>query len=103
MSKQAKKTNRGLHLLGLALLGGLLAACTSNAGNTSGETSVSQVTNAPSGAEIWANNCARCHNFRDPTTLSDSQWDVAMMHMRVRAKLNGADARAVLKFLQASN
>jgi len=28
---------------------------------------------------------------------------VAVMHMRVRAKLSGADAKAVLEFLQASN
>ncbi len=103
MKQQTNKPKRLLPILGLAVLSGILAACTASSGKAPTSEGVSQATSAPSGAEIWADTCARCHTFRDPATLNDSQWDVAMMHMRVRAKLNGADARAVLKFLQSSN
>lgn len=55
------------------------------------------------GAKAWAQNCARCHNPRDPRDLSDSQWKIVMSHMRVRAGLTGAESRDILKFLEASN
>jgi hypothetical protein len=55
------------------------------------------------GAQIWADNCIRCHNFRSPRSFTDRKWEVIMMHMRVRAGLTGEEARQVLKFIQAAN
>jgi hypothetical protein len=55
------------------------------------------------GAKLWADNCIRCHNIRPPKSLSDNEWDVVMMHMRVRAGLTGEEQREILKFLQAAN
>jgi cytochrome c5 len=55
------------------------------------------------GAQLWAENCAFCHNARSPTDYTDAQWDVAMMHMRMQARLPGDEARKIRDFLQASN
>lgn len=55
------------------------------------------------GAKTWANNCARCHNMRDPKELRDDQWRAVVSHMRVRGGLTGGEARDVEAFLQASN
>jgi len=55
------------------------------------------------GAKTWANNCARCHNMRDPKELRDDQWRAVVSHMRVRGNLTGGEARDVLVFLQGSN
>lgn len=55
------------------------------------------------GAKLWADNCARCHNMRDPREFRDDQWRVIATHMRVRAALTGQDTRDILSFLQASN
>ena len=55
------------------------------------------------GAQTWADNCARCHNMRDPKELRDDQWRVVVSHMRVRGGLTGQEARDVLAFLQGSN
>lgn len=55
------------------------------------------------GAKTWADNCARCHNMRDPKELRDDQWRSVVSHMRVRGNLTGAEARDVLAFLQGSN
>ena len=30
------------------------------------------------GARTWADNCARCHNMRDPKELRDDQWRVVV-------------------------
>jgi len=58
---------------------------------------------AGKGAQKWADNCARCHNMRDPKELSDDYWETTVNHMRIRAGLWGQDTRDILAFLQASN
>ncbi|WP_162123929.1 cytochrome c [Pseudoxanthomonas taiwanensis] len=55
------------------------------------------------GAKAWADNCARCHNMRDPKDLSDDQWKVVTTHMRLRAGLDGREVRDITVFLQGSN
>lgn len=56
-----------------------------------------------SGARSWAQNCARCHNMRDPKEFRDDIWKPIVTHMRVRAGLTGQEARDILEFLQRSN
>lgn len=55
------------------------------------------------GAKLWAANCGRCHNVRDPKDMRDDYWTTSVYHMRVRAGLTGQDTRDILKFLQESN
>lgn len=58
---------------------------------------------ATKGAQIWADNCGRCHNIREPKELRDDQWISTMFHMRLRSGLTGQDTRDVLSFMQAAN
>lgn len=55
------------------------------------------------GAKSWGQNCAQCHNPRDPKDLSDEQWRVVVNHMRIRAGLTGEETRDIIRFLQSSN
>ncbi len=55
------------------------------------------------GAKVWAENCSRCHNARDPADLRDDQWISTAFHMRMRAGLTGQQTRDVLTFMQDSN
>ena len=55
------------------------------------------------GARLWADNCSRCHNARPPGSYSDTQWEAVTHHMRLRADLTGAEARAVTEFLKAAH
>lgn len=55
------------------------------------------------GARLWRQNCGRCHNLRPAAERSDRQWEIIVGHMRLRANLTGADSRAILEFLKASN
>jgi nitrate/TMAO reductase-like tetraheme cytochrome c subunit len=56
-----------------------------------------------SGQELWSMNCQRCHNMRSPVMYTDTQWQVIVHHMRVRANLTGADARAIADFLKSGS
>ncbi|GBD87361.1 hypothetical protein BMS3Abin03_01293 [bacterium BMS3Abin03] len=55
------------------------------------------------GAMLWAENCGRCHNLRPPSSLTDEQWDVAVLHMRTRANLTEEEAKKIVEFLKAGN
>lgn len=55
------------------------------------------------GAQLWAQNCVRCHNNRSPSTYSDAEWEVAMHHMRIRANLTAEEHRRILEFLKSAN
>jgi len=97
------KTKILLPLLGATLLlAGLLVNGCSTAGNPRRQPSGS-AHDGPDGAKLWAQNCIRCHNVRSPDSYSDAHWDVAMMHMRIRANLTADDSRAILEFLKSSN
>lgn len=55
------------------------------------------------GVQLWAENCGRCHNIRAQNSLSPSQWEVVMLHMRIRANLPAEDARKILQFLKSGH
>jgi cytochrome c5 len=57
----------------------------------------------PSGAQLWAQTCSRCHNMRSPDYFSDAEWHVVCQHMRFRANLTGEEQRKIVAFLKASN
>jgi hypothetical protein len=56
-----------------------------------------------SGAQLWTDNCMRCHNLRGPETYSAAQWEVTVHHMRLRANLTGQEARKITEFLQSAS
>ncbi|MHB1922251.1 MAG: cytochrome c [Chitinophagaceae bacterium] len=56
-----------------------------------------------SGAQLWAENCNRCHNAPDPRIYSDDQWDAAMEHMRQKALLTNMEIQKIRDFLKSAN
>jgi len=91
-----------LGFTGISIAVATLVAC-SNQGTTTTDSEPISAIPQPSGAQLWANNCASCHNFRDPSSYSDKQWEIAGLHMRTRANLTGGDYRKILEFLKNSN
>jgi hypothetical protein len=45
----------------------------------------------------------RCHNLRPPTEFSNSEWQVIVHHMRVRADLTGDESDRILAFIKSAN
>ena len=56
-----------------------------------------------SGAQLWSENCMRCHNLRSPETYSSTQWELAMHHMRLRANLTSEETEKITAFLKSAN
>lgn len=85
----------------------VVSGCGQDRSSSSPESGTAQAAAAPAdepaGAELWAENCSRCHNIRSPRSFSSAQWETIVHHMRLRANLTGSEARLITQFLQASN
>jgi hypothetical protein len=53
-------------------------------------------------AQLWTENCPRCHNARPATYYTLQQWEVAMHHMRVRCPLTAQEHKKIMEFFKAS-
>jgi cytochrome c5 len=56
-----------------------------------------------SGAQLWGENCNRCHNAPDAATYSDDHWDAAIEHMRQKALLTNVEITKIRSFLKSAN
>jgi hypothetical protein len=107
ISKQTKRTL----LVAASIIGGVVIMNVTGCQSSSSESAASTqpllgfIPPAPdqSGAQLWSDNCARCHNLRPPGEFSPRQWGVIVQHMRMRANLTGQEARKITEFLQASS
>lgn len=96
-------TSRLLRLLSASLVpaaASLLAGCSAS-GRAAVDSPAAELASDKGGAQLWTENCSRCHNVRSPDYYSPGQWAIVMQHMRVRGYLTGAEAREVAAFLQS--
>jgi hypothetical protein len=86
-----------LYSLSLALVGTIvISACITGC-------KVPEAIANKSGAQLWGENCNRCHNAPDPRTYSDDQWDAACEHMRQKAILTNTEINKIKDFLKSAN
>jgi cytochrome c2 len=60
----------------------------------------SEAVTSKTGAQLWGENCRRCHNAPDPNTFSPEQWKTVGMHMQTRALLTNEERDKIIAFLQ---
>lgn len=53
-----------------------------------------------SGAQLWSENCQRCHNTPSPSTFSPEQWETVGLHMQSRALLTDTEREKIVAFLK---
>ena len=54
------------------------------------------------GAQLWGENCQRCHNTPPPNAFSAEQWETIGMHMQSRALLTENEKNKIVTFLQGA-
>ena len=55
---------------------------------------------AKSGAQLWAENCQRCHNTPSPSSFSPEQWETIGMHMQTRGLITDKERDKIVAFLK---
>ncbi len=58
---------------------------------------------AKSGAQLWGENCIRCHNIPSPSDYNDVDWETISLHMQVRANLTEEEMTKMKDFLKSAN
>jgi cytochrome c2 len=61
---------------------------------------VSKKVESKSGAQLWAENCQRCHNTPSPSSFSPEQWETIGMHMQSRALITDKERDKIVAFLK---
>ena len=61
---------------------------------------VSQQVAMNTGAQLWAENCQRCHNTPSPSSFSPEQWETIGLHMQTRALITDAEREKIVDFLK---
>jgi hypothetical protein len=56
-----------------------------------------------SGAQLWGENCNRCHNAPSMDQYSKEQWSVVSVHMRIRANVTSDEIKKITAFLQGNS
>jgi len=104
MRNKLSKLCKWIGLPGVIIISITVLACWLVVGcSTTGQSVTIGAETGKSGAQLWADNCQRCHNARSPGSLSPAQWEVAMMHMRVRANLTPEEHKKILEFLKGGS
>jgi hypothetical protein len=93
----------GFSLLLLCVGSLLLASCSTPTSPLTKDPVPKTVAPGLGGAQLWSQNCAHCHNVRAPDSYSDTQWEVVMLHMRVRANLTADEGKKILVFLKSAH
>jgi len=109
ISALLRASTKSIHLLalvtiaaeGVTFVSPTIAQTPASGAETKAGTTTQVKTEPLSGAELWTINCGRCHMSRSPGEFTATQWPNIIMHMRVRANLPAAQARAVRKFLES--
>ena len=93
----------GLGWIGLVALISAIAGCATPEKTAQTEPLPEAAVASKGGAQLWSENCTRCHYGRSPASYSDAQWEVAMIHMRTSANLTADEHHQILEFLQSAN
>jgi len=64
---------------------------------------VSKKVQDKSGAQLWGENCGRCHNAPGPGEFSNSNWDIVGTHMRIRTNITDTEEKKIVEFLKSAN
>ncbi len=56
-----------------------------------------------SGAQLWADNCLRCHNLPSPAAYNDVEWETIGLHMKERANMTTEQIEKIVSFIQTAN
>ncbi|HHC79757.1 MAG TPA: cytochrome c [Flavobacteriia bacterium] len=89
----------------VSLLAGVfvfLYSCSSTE-NTVTKVKKDAIVHSRSGAQLWGENCIRCHNIPSPASYNDTDWSTIGLHMRVRANLTDEEAKKIFDFLKTAN
>lgn len=51
------------------------------------------------GKSLFVNNCAKCHNLKNPNNYTTEEWTPILLRMQKKAKITDADREAIYNYV----
>jgi len=87
-------------ILGLVVF---ISSCSSAENSTYSKVDNNNIAYTKSGAQLWGENCVRCHSIPSPSAYNDTDWDTIGLHMKIRANLTSIESDKIFDFLKSAN
>ena len=98
------KTLKNIIITGFLLITVVfLYSCSSSESSTYTKIDSNNVAYSKSGAQLWGENCVRCHSIPSPSAYNDTDWDTIGLHMKIRANLTSIESDKIFDFLKSAN
>jgi len=97
------KTYKIISIIGIfAIIISATISCSSTDGTYKNIDPDSAIT-LKSGAQLWGENCVRCHSVPAPSSYNSTDWETIGLHMRIRANLTAYETDKIFEFLKSAN
>lgn len=97
------KTLKNIKFAGLLVIMSLFFTACSSAEDSYTSIGSNNVVYKKSGAQLWGENCVRCHSIPSPDSYNDTDWNTIELHMKVRANLTSIESEKAFEFLKSAN
>jgi len=97
------KTLKNIKITGMLLILVVFFSSCSSTESSYSKADSNNVVYTKSGAQLWGENCVRCHSIPSPSSYNDTDWDTIELHMKIRANLTSIESDKIFDFLKSAN
>jgi mono/diheme cytochrome c family protein len=86
-------------LLAIAIVGMVIFSCSKKLVIPSGEEKKGLTPELAEGKDLFVNNCAKCHNLKNPNHYTPEEWKPILLKMQKKAKISDAEREKIYNYV----
>jgi cytochrome c5 len=86
-------------ILVLALVGIFIYSCSPKTAPAPTEAKIELSPELAEGKNLYENNCAKCHNLKNPKDYNAQEWQPIMIRMQKKAKISDTDREKIYNYV----
>ncbi|MES2747266.1 MAG: cytochrome c [Bacteroidota bacterium] len=86
-------------ILAIAIMGMVICSCSKKLVMPSGEEKKGLTPELAEGKNLFVNNCAKCHNLKNPNKYTPEEWAPILMRMQKKAKISDSDREKIYNYV----
>ncbi len=77
----------------------VICSCSKKLVMPSGEEKKGLTPELAEGKSLFVNNCAKCHNLKNPNNYTKEEWTPILLRMQKKAKITDAEREAIYNYV----
>lgn len=86
-------------ILALAIVGMVIYSCSKKLVIPSGEEKRGLTPELAEGKTLFVNNCAKCHNLKNPNNYTTEEWKPILLRMQKKAKISDEEREKIQNYV----